>query len=103
MDNKLKYVQLYEEFVSIEIEDSTVNINIDADDAKNTPPALTDLSNAKPGDEVIVDIPMMSLNQTEPGESEPNEDVKESEEPDDTKGENEDTENPDIDKEIEGD
>lgn len=51
-----KFIKTFEEFVSFEIEDSTVHIHVGSEETETSmEPTSTS------GDEVIVDVPMMHL------------------------------------------
>ena len=53
-----KFIKTFEEFVSFEIEDSTVHIHVGSEETETSmEPTSTS------GDEVIVDVPMMHLSQ----------------------------------------
>lgn len=104
MNNKLKHVQLFEEFVSIQIENSDVHIHLNGEEETSSMsndgvPPLSDMSTAKPGDDVIVDLPLMKLNP----ESTDTEDVKESDDFNQDEKDSVEPDEEDLNNEVEGD
>ena len=82
-----KFIKTFEEFVSFEIEDSTVHIHVGSEETETSmEPTSTS------GDEVIVDVPMMHLSPNNTSDYDEEEDEEEDETPESDVDENEDDE-----------
>jgi hypothetical protein len=80
-----RIIKTFEEFVSFEIEDSTVHIHVGSEETETS-------TGTTSGDEVIVDVPMMHLSQNDTSDYGEEEDEEEDETPESDVDENEDDE-----------